>query len=405
MPWKIFKDNNQFCLHKETPDGGKGERVACHDSEEKAQAQMRALYASENKAVDYEQEAQRIKEAFYVRYPYPKPEIQPVDPAPFSITAVTDSWVVVYEYVPDGYSGEWIVPYTIGENGAVLFADRSEWKHARQEWMVSKTWVTDTTADVPCEDCDDDSAKAGKRLNSAMLTAARDALVTLAKLVKWAGYEDEEKENEESPEDEAEDEAEEKSTTFAVKALTPDRIGGYAVLWGGPDKLDVTGEYFARDTAELDSIFKAVGKLPQLYHHGGDGTLKSDVIGCVDTLKFDDVGVWFEAQLTAANRYKDAVMGLVNRGALGVSSGTLPRARKVASDGKIMRWPIAEISLTPSPAEPRMLERPVAAIKAAYVELGLEFPMDAESDKGVEDTRREADLELERIRLLEISTR
>jgi hypothetical protein len=47
MPWKVFEQDGEFCVHKENPDGSKGAKVACHPTEEKAMAQMHALYANE----------------------------------------------------------------------------------------------------------------------------------------------------------------------------------------------------------------------------------------------------------------------------------------------------------------------------------------------------------------------
>ena len=54
MPWKIQKNGDQYCVHKENADGTVGERVKCHDSEDKAKAHMRALYANveDAKALD-----------------------------------------------------------------------------------------------------------------------------------------------------------------------------------------------------------------------------------------------------------------------------------------------------------------------------------------------------------------
>jgi len=46
MPWTVVKEGEEWCVHKENADGTPGEQVACHDSEEGAQAQMRALYAA-----------------------------------------------------------------------------------------------------------------------------------------------------------------------------------------------------------------------------------------------------------------------------------------------------------------------------------------------------------------------
>jgi HK97 family phage major capsid protein len=46
MPYMIQKENETYCVHKENADGTAGEKINCHDTEEKAKAQMRALYAA-----------------------------------------------------------------------------------------------------------------------------------------------------------------------------------------------------------------------------------------------------------------------------------------------------------------------------------------------------------------------
>lgn len=161
----------------------------------------------------------------------------------------------------------------------------------------------------------------------------------------------------------------------AVKRLGGNRIGHYAVLWGDPAKRDLTGEFFTRRTADLDTLFRAVGRLPLLYQHTLDDQLKTSVVGLVDVLSPDDVGLWYEAQLTMASEYRAAMEELIGAGALGTSSGTLPGARRVdRRTGEIKRWAIAELSLTPTPAEPRMMERPAAEIKAAWKAAGLRMP-------------------------------
>jgi hypothetical protein len=145
------------------------------------------------------------------------------------------------------------------------------------------------------------------------------------------------------------------------------------VLWGDPGRKDLTGEYFTQKTAELTTIFEAMGRLPLLYHHGADGKLATQIVGPVDVMRMDEAGLWYEAQLTMAGQYREAIDGLIGQGLLGTSSGTLPAARRVdVRSGRITRWPIAELSLTPTPAEPRMMERPVAEVKAAYQALGLD---------------------------------
>lgn len=187
----------------------------------------------------------------------------------------------------------------------------------------------------------------------------------------------------------------------AVKALGQNRIGEYLVLWGGPDQKDLDSEYFSRETEELTAIFQAVGRVPILYHHAMDGVVKTSVVGLLDIMQPDDIGMWVEGELDKASKYRQAIEKLVAEGALYWSSGTLPGARKAAPDGHLERWPIVEASLTPTPAEFRMLERPVADIKSAYKAAGLTFPQEEPEDKGAEEARqRDIALELERLELV-----
>ena len=53
MPWKVFREQGKFCLHKMV-NGEKGELVHCHDSAEMARRQQAALYVSENKELEPE---------------------------------------------------------------------------------------------------------------------------------------------------------------------------------------------------------------------------------------------------------------------------------------------------------------------------------------------------------------
>jgi hypothetical protein len=48
MPYQVYKSGEKYCVHKKNPDGSKGKRIGCHDSENKDKRQMRAIYASEN---------------------------------------------------------------------------------------------------------------------------------------------------------------------------------------------------------------------------------------------------------------------------------------------------------------------------------------------------------------------
>lgn len=185
--------------------------------------------------------------------------------------------------------------------------------------------------------------------------------------------------------------------SMAIKSLGRNRVGGYLVLWGSADRKDLSQEYFEPDTGELTSIFQQLGKLPYFYNHATDPVVKSSLMGVIDTIEEDDLGLWYEAQIDKNNRYREYFMKLVNRQVLGTSSGCLPGAREVIKGGKITRWPIIEGSATPTPMETRQMDMPIEAIKSAFTQLGIAFP----GAKGVERTLPEENSE-RALRLLEL---
>lgn len=155
----------------------------------------------------------------------------------------------------------------------------------------------------------------------------------------------------------------------AIKFLDPQsgRIGGYLVVWGSPEQVDLQGEYF---TPHTDFALDWYEARPVLYHHGLDGEMKAATIGRITSLKADDVGIWAEAQLDMHKKYVQAVQKLVDKGVLNWSSGSLAHLVEVEEDGEIKKWPLVEGSLTPTPAEPRRTD--VSTIKTAYKSLGLD---------------------------------
>lgn len=190
-----------------------------------------------------------------------------------------------------------------------------------------------------------------------------------------------------------------------VKALGANRVGGYAVIWGNPATKDLDGEYFTPETKELTKTFDALGKLPLFYNHATDNALKSEVMGIVDILTSDDVGIWYEAQLSNGKRYLEAIRKLISQKALGTSSGTYPGAREASKGGFIPRWPIAEVSLTPTPADSRQVyERPVAELKSIYKSIGLEFPEPTEGKGGEEPRSKAVTAKLKLLDLITIET-
>jgi phage head maturation protease len=136
-------------------------------------------------------------------------------------------------------------------------------------------------------------------------------------------------------------------------------IKGYAVVF---DSIDLQKEYFTKSTflgIEADS------KTILMYNHGLDNTLKKVPIGITTKYLIDDYGLSFEAELKALNpdlwkeiqiedskAYLEAIGELVKNGKLGVSSGAVAHS-VIKSNNEIKQWLIGELSLTPTPAEPK----------------------------------------------------
>ncbi len=154
----------------------------------------------------------------------------------------------------------------------------------------------------------------------------------------------------------------------AVKMLSAEqgRVGGYLVVWGDPTQRDLQGEYF---TPQTDLGLDWYPRRPVLYHHGLDDALGPVMIGQIEAMQPDSTGLWVEAQLDMHSEWARAVLELVEQGALGWSSGSLPHLVEVDADGRIARWPVVEGSLTPTPAEPRFTD--ALTVKAAFEALGL----------------------------------
>lgn len=124
-------------------------------------------------------------------------------------------------------------------------------------------------------------------------------------------------------------------------------IGGYGVMFGGKD---LYGQMFSPNT---DFMLDVVPVKLITYDHALQAEIP-DPIGKTIKEEVDDVGIWIEAQLDASAEYAKYVLELVERGVLGLSSGTVGHLVQLAQN-VIKRWLIVEYALTPTPAEPRLL--------------------------------------------------
>jgi len=154
------------------------------------------------------------------------------------------------------------------------------------------------------------------------------------------------------------------------------RIGGHLILFGDSDKTDLVGDFFTPDTyyGPRDGDGSDV-----LIHHGrplkttGDPKIDAQLKEYSDYLiqpmetKRDAEGIWAETMLDLSKSYERMIYELVKKGVFKWSSGTashMVRREEGKITGRIMRWPIVEGSLTPTPAEPRMLGTRIMPLKS-----------------------------------------
>ena len=141
------------------------------------------------------------------------------------------------------------------------------------------------------------------------------------------------------------------------------RVGGYSVRFTDSSHRDLSGDYFTKDT--YLGAHQGDG-VDVLFHHGmplytsrrmteeqktAFEGFRNHIFSPAKTKK-DDVGLFTEVVLDMADDYEKAVYKLVKAGKLGWSSGSTWHMVKRTDDGEITRWPIIEISMTPTPAEP-----------------------------------------------------
>ena len=166
--------------------------------------------------------------------------------------------------------------------------------------------------------------------------------------------------------------------TSSVDGIKSDRLGyvkGYLVRFGDTQSADLEGDYFTKST---DYGFPmSEGKRVPLnvyYHHGMDTSVGKKSIG-TGYIKMDNTGLWYEAQLDLADEYGSMIAKLCKQGKMGFSSGAaahLVERKSMGDVSEITRWPIAEASITPTPAEYR---NSVKSLKEYY---GMEPMMEEE---------------------------
>ena len=171
-----------------------------------------------------------------------------------------------------------------------------------------------------------------------------------------------------------------KSLDLAVKFVdgSVTRIRDYACLWGGPDQPDLSPhkDFFTKQTDTWD------GRLgfprPLTYHHGFEKNTKSHpLVGTIVEMGEDEVGKWYEAELDKSHKYYSAIAKMIQQRALKSSSDSVPQyvQREPQPNGThwLKAWPLFGVSLTPTPAEPRMYG--AQEVLLTYKSLGVDLTL------------------------------
>ena len=145
--------------------------------------------------------------------------------------------------------------------------------------------------------------------------------------------------------------------TSFVDGIKSDRLGhvkGYLVRFGDSKATDLEGDYFTKST-DYGFPMEEGKRVPLnvYYHHGMDSTVGKKSIGS-GFIKMDADGLWYEAQLDMADEYGKMIAKLCKQGKMGFSSGAaahMVERKSMGGASEIIRWPIAEASITPTPAE------------------------------------------------------
>ena len=127
---------------------------------------------------------------------------------------------------------------------------------------------------------------------------------------------------------------------------------GWLAPFDGPVKggKDLDGENFGPTT---DFALDFYPSIPILYAHGQNAEIGAAKVGEISVKEIRDKGLWVQGQLDKQGAYYDALHELAGKGDLYWSSGAI--AHLVTKDertGFIKQWPIAEATLTMTPANP-----------------------------------------------------
>lgn len=136
--------------------------------------------------------------------------------------------------------------------------------------------------------------------------------------------------------------------TGAIKAVGDWELEVLGVPFGGPlSGKDTDGQYFSRNTVTRNDIMP---EIPVFYYHGmrpdkhGQQEFP-ELIGRAKFERVDSKGHWYRVILDKASAFAKRIWEAAKNGIARASSGSLQHLVRVARDGEIIHWPVAEMSL------------------------------------------------------------
>lgn len=164
------------------------------------------------------------------------------------------------------------------------------------------------------------------------------------------------------------------------------------IPYGGPEYLngkDLHGERFTKNTdygKDLQGNV-VVNTIYAFYDHALNDVIGRDQIGYAKFFQETDEGQVWEIEVMRAYRYHDMLLALAQKNLLGASSQPVQTAVEIDYEsGEIKRWYPAEISLTPTPANPNAVAQ---VMKSFNMEYKVEDVVEEELNKKPEDDKVE----------------
>ena len=176
------------------------------------------------------------------------------------------------------------------------------------------------------------------------------------------------------------DEQTQPQVALSVKAVGDWEIDILGVPYGDEDHKDAQGEFFTADTKYREDLY---GLPPLVYYHGldeqGKPTGTPEYIGRTVKRWVDERGIWFRGVLDKASALAKRVWEAAQEGVARASSGSISHLTRTEDNGRILEWPVAELSVFDlgggkRPANPYAVAIP--AMRAVYEAAGLTLPAD-----------------------------